>query len=627
MRALIMNSKSECYVKKVDDKLSIQLEYLNKSIDDVECRLTFYNTLKKRLIVNEFDKNRRDQNPGWLSGIWGRPPSPLSDVKADSNDVKLFLGYVQLFGYVVLNYKFGMDDSNSVLALDKTPRNSTWWANKEYLETYADTGEDVLEKNAGLDSTPFTYDNLVDPMIIGGKLGGVNDLVVEPDNVSKLRINSQQRIFLNDLVCNFNSYKNVADVENDGTLWLKELIDGILPFYATSQSLLFSDLVIDAFSEKSFRFKFPNVQEMPPSYNTRLTSLTCDQGLISIRYLLILGFLKMDSSNSLLPVSVYYPFVVNSEKPQYAERYQQPDYLQHITIDKSWQITILNDALEASEKLPVLAQDGESDGKGLRDSFLNDLDNLISSDIYNIPKMSSSERKKSFHSLYEVEEVKQGYIVQLPVHLKNQYQILVNNNQLCLVTISKPYYHLGEDIQFSIDINPETADTESAARIIGVTVHLEAHEIFHLKDRKRLTNVYRVSQNVKINSFAVTMMNLHLGNQQPQKSTINGYLNIPYFITHQFQSSKFMDLKYFLVFKSNLMQFDKHQPLENGSFTPSVLEADLDRSNTHDIEAAKLIDPPTDYELISNKYAFTNSYKFNNSGNDFTFRMPIVVLP
>ncbi|CAH6721430.1 hypothetical protein CLIB1444_06S01992 [[Candida] jaroonii] len=645
---MIDHNVIESYTKIVDDKLSIELIYTKKNDELVNCNLKFHNISNSRMIINETTDQNNNQSESWLSGIWGSKDESVPLKRPETPDVKLFLGYIQLFGYVVLNYKFGLDEPKNMTISDKAPRNAAWWLNKEYLEMYADSDDDTFERDIALDSTPFILDNIVEPMVVGGKLGGVNDLIVEEDGSSSITLDSSKRYFLHDLILNFNSYKRPRphEVENDGRVELKELSDSILPFYSTSQSLLFSDLIIDPSSTKEFSFSFPNVEDLPPSYNTNSTGITTEQGLISIRYSMILGFSKLDQFKNLSPVSIYYPFTVKAEKKGQDERWFQPNYLQHITIDKSWKINI-----DEKNDIQSNGNDLKLDGREIKDtreSFLTDLKKLIDSDLHNIPKMSTTERKKSFQSLHDPEDIKPGLVPQLPPHLKNQYQILVNNNQLCLVTISKPYYHLGEDLSFTIDLNTENPPEKQAAKISGVTVHLEAHEIFHLKDTKKITNIYRVSQNVKLNSFSPSMLNSVIINNEQNPCLLNGYLHIANSLTQQFQSSKLMDLKYFVVFKFNMLHFDKHKNVNSHDATPqnghtrggAEFEANNSGGTQNETngESSNAETNVADTELLmeslnigefntAKSYEFINNYKFNNPGNDFTFRIPIVILP
>lgn len=504
-----------------------------------------------------------------------------------NGDCQLFVGSLQLFGYVILNYNFGLDDFSSISMSDKAPRNSSWWLNREYLLNLCDTENDVYHRNEMLSTVPFISDNANHQMVIGGKVGGVNDLVVEES--AKIQIDLNQRYLLNDLVYNFNTYKPSTNSEEDGKLYLKELTDSIVPFYSTSQELLFTDLLIPPMGSKSIEVSFP-LPDLPPSYNTNLTGLSAEQGLVSIKYLMIVGFQKLESLK-LNPVSIYFPLHIKSPRFGHDERWLQPDYLQQITIDKSWKLSLTEDNKSTT---PIKQDDSSTDAK----SFLEDLDKLIDSDLHNIPKMSSTERKKSVQSLYE--ENVEGMVPQLPSRLKNQYNFLVNNKQLCLITLSKPYYHVGEDILFNIELDNSNP---RASKIVGMSGHIEAHELFH--SATPYTNVYPVTPQIKINSFASAMIN-SFKEEAPlsEPAIMSGCLNIPSHVCQQFQSSTFMDLKYYIVFKFNLTKFDKklEQEVADGEENSDLIQ------KTDELHSQ--IEP----------------YKYNVYGNEFTFRLPVVIL-
>lgn len=649
------------YTKDIDKDLSVHLEYVSKNETEVECLLTFHNKLTQPMVINSTDTQKNTNGPngsngdtnganggnkGWFSGIWGGGDESEGLVNSQEGEIHLFLGYLQLFGYVALNYSFALDDRSNMVTLDKAPRNSAWWVNNEYLDGYTDGGEDPYDRNDLLYSVPFVYDNVQSPMVVGGKLGGVNDLVLEDDNNAKLTIDLNQRYFVQDLIYDFNSYKQPQpeQVNNEGKLPLKELTDSLIPFYSTSQSLLFSDLSLAPKSHKSYRFTFPNVVDSPPTYNANLTGITGEQGLISIRYLVILGFLKLDEENKLAPISVYYPFNVVGDRKGRDDRWLQSNYLQHVTIDKSWKINLLK-TTATDRKSSILEnnrQNLESDDDRIEDieenkkMFLEDLDNLIKSDLHNIPKISSKDRKKSISSVYDPDDSKEGLIPQLPHHMKNQFQILVNSNRLCLLKVSKPYYHIGEDLVFNVQLyNHITEKNKYPDRAVGLSVHIEAHEIFHTDSTKKYTNIYKVTPDAKFNSFASSMLESH-----GKDSFINGYLNIPNFITQQFQCSKLMDLKYFVVFKFNLYAFDKETVDEetingesnetngtNGTNGSTEVKQELQDLHLDEKGTANNNSDGLESHGTRDLYQFINNYKFHNVGTDFRFRLPIAVLP
>lgn len=533
----------------------------------------------------------------------------------------VFLGYVQLFGYVVLNYGFGLDERSSLISLET--RNSSWWGNKEYLQNHLDNEIDVYDRVEQLNEVPFIADNLTNKMIVGGKLGGVNDLILE--DTAKIMVDLEQRHFLQDLIYTFNSFRapKPPEVENDGKVPLKELTDNIVPFYATNQSLLFPDLRLNQLEHESFRLQLPDLKEFPPTYNANLTGTTAEQGLISIRYLLIVGLQQLNDLGELKPRSIYFPLPVKSEKVGFDERWLQPDFLQKVVIDKSWdpQVITTNDEQSLhNNELTLNEKDQES-----RQSFLEDLDNLIKSDLHHLPSMSTTERKKSINSMHENDDVS-GLIPQLNSHLKNQFNFLMNNQQLCLIKLSKAYYHVGDDIKFNIELNTENME-EPVNKIIGFTTHLEAHETFHMKDEKSYTNIYGVTPTVKLNTMAPTMLNSHIKNEEQVPTVVSSSLNVPRFASQQFQCTKFMSLKYFIVFKFNLMKFDKETLHKNGQSNGNghgSNNGDLSEQEENLIEATNNIRLDTE---VDNPYLFTENYWYDNYGNEFTFRLPLSILP
>lgn len=660
--------RTASYIKDIGSELAIELEYIGQTDSEVECVLTFRNKLNRGVVINPTNgdsprspKSQQHTN-GWLSGVWGSGDDKKDKLKSlggDKDSIHLFLGYIQLFGYVTLNYKFALDDRSNISSREKAPKNSSWWVNGEYLDMYNEGVNDIYERNNTLDSVPFIFDNLQDQMIVGGKLGGVNDLVIEDDNNATLTIDLNHRYFLQDLVYDFNSFKPLKpeNINTDGKLPLKDLTDSIVPFYSTSQSLLFSDLSLSPRAAKSYRFTFPNVRDLPPSYNANLTGITGERGLISIRYLMIVGFLKLDVTNKLAPVSVYFPFDVVGERKGRDDRWLQPNYLQHVTIDKSWKIDPIkshtrkgsiilerNDTkLEQENNSQTLEEINEA-----KQMFAEDLDKLVKSDLQNIPKISTTDRKKSISSIYDPDDTKEGLIPQLPSRMKNQFQILVNSNKLCVLKVSKPYYHVGEDLVFHIELE-NNCEKKYADTVVGVSVHLEAHELFHIDGDRPFTNIYKVTPDAKFNSMANSMLTSHTN---VSNSFINGYLNIPNSISQQFQCSKLMDLKYYAVFKFNLFSFDKEQEQEpekeqepkndenrknSTSDSTSARESPndnvpiqnlhLDSSASLDSHSASTNGPATKGAYFTESYEFIHKYKFNNVGTDFRFRLPISVLP
>lgn len=638
------------FIKKINNKLSLSLSYLERSNSETECLLSFHNTLNEAILINphtdEHDR-RTPESKGWFSNIFGSNEDEAQEGEEEeegtpSSEIKILLGYIQLFGYVVLNYKFRLEESSN--PIDSYSDRCSWWVNKEYASHYQDNehtaDEEDIEYN--LNRVPFIQRNLKDRMVIGGRLGGVNDLIInDSQNNSSIlskrdpkTIDENDRYLLQDLLFPFGSI-NAPETINDhsdqnkdskGVLSLKELTDSIIPFYTTSQFLLFSDLNLASQSTKTFHIKFPKLNGLSPSYNTRMTRPVCDQGWVSIKYLLIVGLLQMSRQHhKMKSYNTYFPLEVEGERQGTHERWLQQDFLKETKIDQNWNVTICDDTSLCSD----LVDSGPEDSKEGRQTFLQDLSTLIDSDLYNMPKISTSERKKSVPNMHDTTEViEPGLIPQLPNHLKTQYQIRVNDHDLCLLSISKPYFHIGEDVYFVIDTNPKDI---SRTRIAGLIVHLETHETFHTEsDEGKITdykNIYKVSSSIKYNTFASAIANSKLDVNETEPSLIHGMINIPKFLTQQFQSSELMELKHYIVFKFNLNDFEENSEniaTESSDNQDSPVEQDLNE----DVSRTPLQNEDTNRLTDQDKHLDTfQDYKFDNYGGELRFRLPITVLP
>ncbi|EGW33477.1 uncharacterized protein SPAPADRAFT_137294 [Spathaspora passalidarum NRRL Y-27907] len=614
---------SKSYSKVVNDHLSISLTYLpSGTTTEYECLLTFHNTNDQSIVINPQEKQSEPAaNPGWLGSIFGRGQKETPEATADPQPdphLKLFLGHVQLFGYVVLNYNFNIDTS----ALEMT-KSSQWWNNAEYLDQYfnnQDWKDEDLQIKA-LNQVPLIAKK--SKLTIEGKLGGVNDLFV--DHNTDLVIDSTQAYFLHDLITPFNSQQIPTSSVAAGasTISLNELTDSIVPIYSTRQSLLFTDLAIEPNSSKTFHFRFPVKDTLPPTYNARSTGLACDQGWSSIRYSLIVSVSEPNKpGEKLKPRSIYFPVNVEAQRVGISFRHLQHDYLSDetaFTLDPNWQIELVSQ--ETKSDIHSVTESGDA-----REVFLQDLSKLIESDLYNMPKVSTIERRKSI-PFDKLDEFKQLEIVennkaipQLPEHLKTQYQLRVNNQELCLISLSRPYFHIGDDINYIIDIN---RGKQSLPKVIGIVAYLEAHENYHIGDSNRVfTNMYKVSGNVKLNTFASAMIDASIENHTP--SLINGHIHIARSLTGQFQSSSFMDLKYYLVFHFNLAtmteeteQGNSEEQHTNGSQPPD------DGAGERLINGNSNVKPILSEEL----FAINRQYKFDGVGSGHKFKVPIYLLP
>jgi len=577
-------SSALTYEKKVTDSLSIRLKFREPKSNAASVTISFVNISKSSITINSTND---DNKSNWLSSVFGGRRSLEANEEnglLPINDINLFLGSIQLFGYVVLNYQFDLESGLSPLELGgSATEHDKWWENTEYINQYSKyaSGHELDDDTIALlnAKSPYISASLKKPVEIGGKLAGVDDLVLGQNN--RTVIDARKLPFLHDLVFPFNTMDSPISPEAKSKLPLSELTSKIVPFYTTPQALLFSDVIIPSGSSKSFDINFPIDSTLPPSYNDKLPGPTCDNGLVSIRYSLNVS---VREGKKMVPTTVYFPLEIKGDRFGNDPRWLQKEYLQddQCVIDKSWKIT--------TEESGAVANGTQTGTISSRDVFLHDLDNLIKTDLYNMPNSTPHRRNKSVASVHEDAP---GYIPQLPPHLKTSYQLRVNTAKLCDIGLSRPFYHIGEDINFMINMDPHEGNE---VKIVGYTAHLEAQETFHLQDSEPYIHSYRVTGNLKTNTFSPSLMN----SMSSTKTTVSGNMNIPRFITHQFQSKTLMNLTYYLVFKFNLVEFNKGGE-ENGTAEKTTVE----ESELHELKL----------------------YRFGNEGSELKFRLKIVVLP
>ncbi|KAI5958961.1 uncharacterized protein KGF55_005615 [Candida pseudojiufengensis] len=489
------------------ENLTISLKYDELENETVKCELTFHNTSKSDVVINPTESNG---TKSWLPSFFQtQEEEKLIDQPIDQT-LKLVLGHIQLFGYMILNYKFSMD----IAALDLN-KHYQWWNNTEYLNQYniKDDEEDKKEQEAftKIDEMDFIQQRFNDKLVFGGLLAGIKDLSTNEIDIDPT--------LLHDLINPFDSFPTTNNL-----LPLSDLTESILPFYTTQQSLLFTDLNIPQNSSKTFKFQIPVNENLPPSYNTRSTGPACDQGWTSIRYSLVVSLHENNINKS---KSIYFPLDI---RPNQKSGHLQPNYFEKpLGLDKSWSII---------EKDPEPSSiNGTTSGKK---DFLNDLSSLIDSDVYSMPKISTNERRKSSLNIVTDSMNNGSYLQQLPPHLKTSYQLKVNSEDICKIYLSKPYFHKGEDIHYTLEISP------GETKIVGVIAYIEANEIYHTN--QEVINNYNITGNNKLNTLSLTF--------SKGTNLINDFINIPKFITSQFQSKSFMDLKYYLNFQFNFSKDD-----------------------------------------------------------------------
>lgn len=310
--------------KQVSSELEITLSYENEYHE-----VTFTNTAGKSQSVN----SKPETGSSWLS--YFKSPE-FEPVKKDKDDYKLYLGYVQLFGYIVRNYNIDVGSGALQMESNSIEKSTEIWENREYASQYRDfEQEDIDNLEERLDSIPLFRQKRE---VINGRVGGT---IIEGEPAQ-------------DLIFVFNAQEGCGPTQN------KELIDNIVPIYYTPQSLIFSDILLKAGESKSYRILFLIPDTLPPSYNAQLTGPICDLSYISLKYSLVLGYLVEE----MLPKCVYFPITVCNKERRYSIK---------PTVDQEWKVN----------KVTKLLYN--------RSDFLADLNLLIDSGILNLPKMANDE--------------------------------------------------------------------------------------------------------------------------------------------------------------------------------------------------------------------------------------------
>ncbi|CCE88956.1 Piso0_001750 [Millerozyma farinosa CBS 7064] len=657
-----LGEKGNVLVKRISRGLTLKLSYLDSSTpDQTDCVLSIeYNKQNEGegKAEPEQDTSGGNASNGWFGGFFGSSEAENSENIKNSKDtekdeVDILLGHAQLFGAVVLDYNLSSDEASATM--DFASRNTEWWNNRDFLKFY-NNDEQVEELEEAMGSIDFIRHNLEKRMVIGDKLGGLNDLVLGENRGSSLLskgndtdITEIDRYFLSDLLFPFNSAPDpFLSSKSDeallqGVLSLNELTDSLIPFYSTPQSLLFSNIKLSEGSSKSVKFSIKNTQEnLPPEYNTKSTGLACDHGLVSIKYSLVISLIEKDKKtrNKIGQRSVYFPFELKNQKIGHNERWLQHNYLHEVLFDRDWSIHMKENQFNTEQK-PV-------DDEFERKSFLEDLDHLIGSNIKSIPKISTHERKRSTYSASDLEEDSNGKTIpQIPKQLRSQYTIRLNNNILCDINLLKPYFFVGEDINFIINVNVPGVNADR--KIAGIVAHLESEEIFHTKrdgEENPCIHAYKVTPSIKVNTLASSIAYTALKSSTP--IPVCGTINIPASLTNQFQSSLF-DLKHYMSFKITFAQFEdrtensseivesdsKQAEDENGAKDDedeNEMEQDLTQVNT------LVVEPPVssgsrNLEEVRNEVNETSylgsfdTFKTNKTANEFRFRLPLSILP
>ena len=621
----MLHETRHLFSKQVDNQLVVSLLYPDGRKD--RCRVTFHNILDEFVVVESPQKeNRENENEnelqGWLSSWFG-----LRNYESDSgrghsirnkyDKVKVLLGNIQLTGYVILNGKFSKFSDDEVFGKDP------WWKNTKYDSHYqnSDYVEEDLDAEHILERVPFIRKNSANKMMVGGHVGGIHALGGSPENMLKY-IGGHSKYFLLDLLFPFNSVRAEFDSEGEKegkktlmtSITFEDLADIIVPFYITPQSLLFTDLELSPGMSKSFDLCLPKLMFTVPSYNNGMVRPVCDQGWVSIRYLLIIGFLQKNEADKINRCNIYFPYEVKSDRVGTDKRWLQPNYLRNITIDSNWKVRVLSSEEQMEEEKEINTSNISS-----KLTFVEHLSSLISSKDSEVHDL---EEKIDFFSTDTTpqQDLIHNCIPQIAENQRTLFQVRINEQDLCILKLSKPYFHVGEDIYFEADVTPSFLKERMC---VGLSAHVEAHENFSTVTKTTesniFTNSYKVTPTVKLNSFASCLGKLLSIERLQNHGIISGNLHLPRFLTQQFQSTGFMELKYYLVFKFVLT---KHFPVTKEKDSPECESEDTLRK---EVEPSSPILQKKEFE---GKWEHVlKSHIAGAYGDLLTFVLPLTVLP
>lgn len=629
-------------VKKVNADLLISVTY--SAVPDlpskIDCTVEFINTRPIPPNVpdsTDLGPSSGKTSDGWFRGFWGQEKTPLAP--SAPVDMPVLLGYVQMVGFVRLNHNItgpSIADGGA----------DALWKNSEYVDQY--TSEDVAEKASAVLQTPFFRDRAGhNPK--KGKIGGILGLQAHKFDQTAVYL-------LHDLFFAFNTLEmptvhSPAPSEYQQKVISELVAENIVPFYVTSQHLIFSSIRLPLDQKRQYTVRIDRPSEaFPPSYNMKLTGSIGEAGVVSIGYSFVVGVLE-EVDGRVTQRSVYFPIEFRPGKKQWGREWLQQDYLQESTVQQVWcddvdekgQVddsirekkilemerkaqsaattekgSLVTESLPHTESPPNNENDGlldavtavnfesnaiidkekeSSPGNGAvdidrsastdheaitwnptdngeqaengnknsrRQKFIDDLETLISSSARVV---GAIERRKSSISIQNTA----GYMEQIPSRLKILYQIRVNNHGLCDLTLLKPFFRVGDDISLLL----EPAILAGSTKVVGAASHIEAHELFHLDGNRTFVNIYKVTPTQKCNMYAEALA----GDSEGGAAMM---INVPLFLSQQFQASSFMDLKYFLVCRFILNDFEGSENLEVADKT---LEHYFERTRAYESES------------------------------------------
>ncbi|CCH41680.1 Reduced growth phenotype protein 1 [Wickerhamomyces ciferrii] len=335
----------------------------------------------------------------------------------------------------------------------------------------------------------FTYDEEVidreklkdfrNKAAVAGKIGGLEGL-----ELSKTQNEGIFGSVAHGIGNFFNTTTDELEAEADSK---KQELEKLIPFFSTSQSLLFSELNLKPGDVKTFYFKCKLPHTLPPSYNG---------SSIKINYHFIVGA----SLNKQIPkpLNIHFPLKIY---PKFDEDGYQPtsnlDKFILLPSDKS-----LNEIVESSNgrrssfksiKKIILTKPKLSQSNK-KEKFLNKIENLIENDEnfnqesdFNFDEFQNLNNKQIISNFIElvnnnsnsiindskpISIIKEGYNFEKQISkIQSQFIIARNGQSITTLTFSKPFYTIGEEIKLTLDLQNKDLKTT------GVLISLESIEL------------------------------------------------------------------------------------------------------------------------------------------------------
>lgn len=365
----------------------------------------------------------------------------------------------------------------------------------------------------------------------------------------------------------------------------KKELEKLVPFFSTSQSLLFSELHLESGEVKTFYFKCKLPKTLPPSYKG---------SSIGINYHLIVGASLNKSIPK--PLNLHFPLKIYPNFDE--EGYQPISNLEKFILlppDK-----ILNEAVQVyggrrtSFKTikKVILTEPKLTQNTKKEKFISRIEHLIDNEkdqdlnINDFKGINSKETLTAFtesiNNRGEIDEnipvrvQKDGYTFEKQVtKIQTQYIISRNGQSITTLTFSKPFYKIGEEIKLSLDLHDKDLQTT------GVLISLESLELIRDSFSADLDMTKTLPRSLAFYKESYPTYNV-------KNLPVN--IPIPLHATPQFKTNIF-ESRWCLSLKFVLSQDEKYEEVHSDE-TGNMLNA-----------------------------------KENISGTDFICRLPIPVLP